>query len=115
MDITTQYAIGDVTYVVVNEKVMTHVTCAICNSTGVVTLGGVEFRCPACGGRMEASGERVDVVRQFTISSAVVVKTDTPDVDDVVYGGRLEDGRTFQTVEAKVFATEADAQASIGG
>ena len=113
MDITTKYAIGDVTYVVVNEKETTPVTCAICSSTGKVTIGGTEFICPACGGRREATGQKVDVVHSFTIDRVVAMKCGGN--CQVRYVGKLDNGKDFFIVESKVYATQAEANAAIGG
>ena len=44
MQIETTYGLGDTVYTLVKRNKV--VACAVCTSTGKVTLGGEQFDCP---------------------------------------------------------------------
>jgi len=113
MNISTNYAVGDVVYVVVEQKVCNPVACDVCASTGKVTIGEVEYTCPACMGRKVPTGEKEIVARDLTIKRITALVG--AEGASVFYDGALSCGRLFVIDQASVFATQAEAEASIGG
>jgi predicted RNA-binding Zn-ribbon protein involved in translation (DUF1610 family) len=55
MQIETTYGLGDTVYTLVKRNKVT--SCTACGSTGKVTLGGEQFDCPKCQGRITSEKE----------------------------------------------------------
>lgn len=109
--ITTQYAVGDDVFFVATISPSTPVACAVCSSTGSITLAGSKFLCPACGGQKKHG------LRQTSALPAKVLRVQASQCTDVctIRYWLQSDRGVMQRLQSGVFATEAAALASIGG
>ena len=110
-NIAVLYDVGDTVYVVVTRKSCTPVACSVCGSTGKVTISENEYTCPECGGRTQAVGGTERVVESMVVSRILAQKAGSTPL--VKYEGVRSGSRAMTIEERSVFATEAEAQASI--
>lgn len=106
MQIETTYGLGDTVYTLVKRNKV--VACAVCTSTGKVTLGGEQFDCPKCQGR--TTSEKEWRVEPGTVRLVMARKCDQACRTRYTI---LRGGVLVELDEQKVYATQQLAEAAI--
>lgn len=106
MQIEVTCGLGDTVYTLVKRNKI--VTCAVCSSTGKVTLGGEEFACPKCQGRLPSEKELV--AEAGTIQKITAIKCSLQCKARYTI---LRSGRAVVVDEDHVYASKALAEAAI--
>lgn len=106
-NISFLYDVGQTVYLRVMKNRQVPVQCAICSSTGEVSISGKVFTCPECHGAKNTEEEMVASVEEATVIRVLASKCSAR-------GCRVRYEITFRrstrmVEESELYASEADA------